>query len=209
MWQRIASWARRRHHGSGVQIPPDLWAHTLAAYPFLAWRDPQSITDLQTLCGEFLARKEFNGVHGFEVTDEVALAVAAQACLPVLRLGLDWYDGFVGIVMHEGPVRTRRVYADDDGLVHEFEEELVGEATDGGPLMLCWHSGAAPADAAPTAFNVVIHEFVHLIDLRDGLFDGAPPLPPSARARWLSTMQAALDRFDERQACGYDSVLDG
>ena len=67
------------------------------------------------LCSLFLASKEFHGAAGFAVTDEIALAVAAQACLPVLRLGLPWYEGFVGIVMHEDQVLAPRQWTDDDG----------------------------------------------------------------------------------------------
>ena len=83
-------------------IPDALWELTLLRYPFLAQRSAADQAELRRLCSLFLADKEFHGAGGFEVTDEVAVAVAAQACLPVLRLGLAWYDGFVGIVMHEG-----------------------------------------------------------------------------------------------------------
>ena len=54
----------------------------------------------------------------------MAVAIAAQACLPVLRLGLDWYDGFVGIVVHSDEVVARREVMDEDGIVHEYDEAL-------------------------------------------------------------------------------------
>ena len=57
---------------------------------------------LKALTSQFLAIKEFHGANGFSITDPVALAIAAQAVLPVLHLGLDWYDDFVGIVVHPG-----------------------------------------------------------------------------------------------------------
>lgn len=196
--------------GSASRIPENLWTAMLQDHPFLNWRSREELDRLRSLCDGFLRRKEFHGVGDFTVTDSIALAVAAQACLPVLRLGLQPYEGFVGIVMHEGPVRARREVADDLGLVHTYEEELVGEAQEGGPVMLSWHGGVSPADSPPAtrAFNVVIHEFVHLLDLLDGEFDGTPPLPADDRARWQATMQTAFDRFDERSACGYDSIID-
>ncbi|MFX8164686.1 zinc-dependent peptidase, partial [Acinetobacter baumannii] len=86
----------------------------------LAQRSAADLADLRRLCSLFLATKEFHGADGFEVTDEVAVAVAAQACLPVLRLGLSWYDGFVGIVMHAGEVVARRRFEDEHGIVHEY-----------------------------------------------------------------------------------------
>lgn len=194
----------------GPDIPEALWQQLLEEHDFIARRNPQDLKLLRRRCSEFLACKEFHGAHGFKVTDQVALSVAAQACLPVLHLGLSWYDGFVGIVMHEGPVRARREVADEHGLVHIWDEELVGEALEGGPVMLSWHSGAQAEDGrsdAP-AFNVVIHEFAHVMDLRDGGFDGTPPMPAAARAEWQRTMAEAFDRFDERSACGYESVID-
>jgi Mlc titration factor MtfA (ptsG expression regulator) len=192
-----------------ARIPDAFWQALLKDYPFLAWRTPAEQARLRELCAQFLRHKEFHGAQGFAVRDPIALAVAAQACLPVLQLGLRAYRGFVGIVMHEGPVRAQREWVDEHGLVHQWEEELVGEAMGDGPVMLSWHEGAAPgSEGGGTAFNVVIHEFVHILDGLDGELDGVPPLPTGARADWQETLQAAFDRFDERRACGYDSVMD-
>lgn len=191
------------------EIPDPLWAALLRQYPFVGWRSLTDQQQLRALCAEFLAHKEFFGVRGFVVSDPIALAVAAQACLPVLHLGLKAYSGFVGIVMHEGPVRAQREWVDDTGLVHIWQEELVGEAVGDGPVMLSWHEGAAPsATQGPAAFNVVIHEFVHILDSLDGELDGTPPMPRALRRGWQASLQLAFDRFDERSACGYSSVLD-
>jgi MtfA peptidase len=60
-------------------IPDALWQLTLLRYPFLAQRSKDDLVELRRLSSLFLASKEFHGVGGFEVTDEVAVAVAAQA----------------------------------------------------------------------------------------------------------------------------------
>ncbi|PWQ83107.1 hypothetical protein DKY64_23805, partial [Stenotrophomonas maltophilia] len=74
------------------EIPDAAWQATLARYPFLAERPTADVDRLRAMAAEFLRDKEFHGAHGFVITDEVALAVAAQAVLPVLHLsgGLDW-----------------------------------------------------------------------------------------------------------------------
>jgi Mlc titration factor MtfA (ptsG expression regulator) len=59
------------------------------------------------------------------LTNDVVVAVAAQACLPVLQLGLERYDGFVGIVLHPDQVVARREHVDEHGVVHEYDEELL------------------------------------------------------------------------------------
>ncbi|KQY81690.1 MULTISPECIES: zinc-dependent peptidase [Roseateles] len=199
--------AARRH-----AIPDALWQLTLLRYPFLSQRSDDDLAELRRLSSLFLSAKEFHGVGGFEVTDEVAVAVAAQACLPVLRLGLSWYDGFVGIVMHEGEVVAQRRYEDEDGIVHEYDEELAGEAMEGGPLMLAWNAIAVSNDPAAfgtdEVFNVVIHEFAHVIDMRDGLADGVPPLDSAARERWIEVIDAEWEKFCGRIDAGEDTLID-
>ncbi|KQW42369.1 hypothetical protein ASD88_22740 [Pelomonas sp. Root662] len=193
-------------------IPDGLWQLTLLRYPFLAQRSEDDLAELRRLSSLFLSTKEFHGVDGFEVTDEVAVAVAAQACLPVLRLGLAWYDGFVGIVMHEGEVVAQRSYQDEDGVVHEYDEELAGEAMEGGPLMLSWNAIAVSNDptqfSADNVFNVVIHEFAHVIDMRDGLADGVPPLDADERERWITVIDAEWESFCKRIDAGQETLID-
>lgn len=193
-------------------IPDALWQLTLLRYPFLAQRSADDLGELRRLCSLFLATKEFHGVDGFDVTDEVAVAVAAQACLPVLRLGLSWYDGFVGIVMHAGEVVAQRSYQDEDGIVHEYDEELAGEAMEGGPLMLAWQAIAVSDDPAQfgtdAVFNVVIHEFAHVIDMRDGVADGVPPMDSAQRERWIAVIDAAWEKFCARIDAGEATLID-
>jgi Mlc titration factor MtfA (ptsG expression regulator) len=180
-------------------IPDALWQATLVQFPFLAEREPDEDALLREFAAEFLARKQFHGADGFVITDAVAVAIAAQAVLPVLHLGLHWYDDFVGIVVHRGEVVARRTVQDETGVVHHYDEVLAGEAMEGGPVMLSWEDVAAAGGSAQEGYNVVIHEFTHKIDMRDGAPDGCPPLPSmQARQAWLAVMQAEYDAFRER-----------
>ncbi|MBE7369784.1 zinc-dependent peptidase [Ramlibacter pallidus] len=191
MW----SWLRRRRVPA---LPDALWEATLRRYPFLAEREAAEAARLRALAAEFLARKEFHGAGGLVITDEIALAIAAQAVLPVLHLGLGWYDDFVGIVVHPDEVVARRTEVDATGVVHDWDEVLAGEAMEGGPVMLNWRDVAQAGASAETGFNVVIHEFVHKIDMRDGAPDGCPPLASvQARRAWLQVMEANYERFRE------------
>jgi len=185
------------------------WHATITRYPFLIEGAGPDIERLRHLAAGFLHDKEFHGAHGFVVTDEVALAVAAQAVLPLLHLprGLAWYDDFVGIVVHPAEVVARRVVTDESGVVHEYDEVLAGEAMDRGPVMLSWQDVLAGSITADEGYNVVIHEFAHKIDMRDGAADGCPPLLPGfagstsardARAAWLAVLQPAYDAFREQ-----------
>ena len=107
-------------------IPDALWQQTLAHYPFLIRRLDADTSKLRALAGQFLAQKQFSGAHSLIVTDEMAVAIAAQACLPVLHLGLKFYDDFKGIVVHPGAMLARREVTDDNGVVHRYSEALTG-----------------------------------------------------------------------------------
>ena len=177
-------------------IPEPLWRLTLRNYPFLAALAAQEQTQLQQLSSRFLAAKEFSGAHGLVVTDEMAVAITAQACLPVLHLGLKFYDDFKGIVVHPGAMLARREVTDTAGVVHHYSEALAGEAMERGPVTLSWQDVAESGVLAAQGQNVVIHEFVHKLDMRDGGANGCPPLSSrAARAAWHTQMQAAYEGF--------------
>lgn len=188
-------WWRRR---AARAIPDALWNEALAAYPFLADRSAQDVARLRELAGRFLAEKEFHGAQGLVITDAMAVAIAAQAVLPVLHLGLGWYDDFVGIVVHPDQVVARRSTQDEAGVVHEWDEVLAGEAMERGPVMLSWHDVRQAGASAAQGYNVVVHEFIHKIDMRDGEPDGCPPLPAGRRKAWRAAIEAEYERFRER-----------
>jgi Mlc titration factor MtfA (ptsG expression regulator) len=199
----MLNWLRTlgRQSAPTKTIPDTLWMDTLLQFPFLARRPVTELQQLHELAGKFLKQKEFTGAHGLQVTDEMAVAIAAQACLPVLHLGLRWYDDFKGIVVHPGAMLARREVTDQAGVVHRYSETLLGEAMDGGPVTLSWQEVAAAGGEAEHGHNVVIHEFIHKIDMRDGAADGCPPLPTrSALSAWHSVMQPAFDEFCEKVA---------
>jgi len=194
------------------QIPDTLWQTTLQDFPFLQRHGAQSLETLRDLTRAFLGDKEFHGAGGLVITDAMAVAIAAQACLPVLGIagpyrGLAWYDDFVGIVVHPGAVLATRETVDDDGVVHAWQEELSGEAMQDGPVTLSWEDVAGAGRTAGEGYNVVIHEFVHKLDMRDGAADGCPPLPAGfmgaataarARAAWRATLNSGYLEFCDK-----------
>ncbi len=198
----MLTWLRQHLQLIGLAKPPQpaipnaLWLSTLQAYPFLTADPANDPEQLRVMVAQFLADKEFNGAHGLHITDTMAVTIAAQACLPVLHLGLHWYDDFKGIVVHPGAMLARREVVDDAGVVHHYKEPLTGEAMQHGPVTLSWADVAASGDSAQAGYNVVIHEFVHKLDMRSGSADGCPPL----RSRvvwenWRDTLQASYARF--------------
>src|SRR3989344_5016565 len=123
-------WSRVRATVAPVpDISATLWLQTLQRYPFLAALSLHDQSKLRAVSALFLHHKEFHGAHGLVVTDSMAIDIAAQACLPLLHWGdpakaLDWYDDFVGIVLHPGEAVARRQTVDEDGVVHEHTQRL-------------------------------------------------------------------------------------
>jgi len=190
-------------------IPDDLWKRTLVRYPFLRRRDEADTAELRRLTSLFLDRKEFNAAGDLKLTDAMVVAIAAQAVLPVLRLGLSRYDGFVGIVVHPGQVVARREVADHHGIVHAYDEVLSGEAMEGGPVMLSWQDVRLAGRGAAKGYNVVIHEFAHVLDMADGVPDGVPLLPADmAAADWRRLLQREYGTFVQRVQREEETALD-
>jgi Mlc titration factor MtfA (ptsG expression regulator) len=191
-WRRQRVLARHR-------IDDALWARATTGLAFLP-----PTPKLRELVLLFLAEKEFAGAHGLQLTDEMRISIAAQACLPVLELGLDWYHGWRGIVVYPGDFRVRRTEVDDDGVVHEWDDELAGEAMPGGPVVLSWD-----ALARDPQINVVIHEFAHKLDMLNGSADGVPPLHAGMdRAAWIQAFEDAYEGFCDAVERDKDTWLD-
>ncbi|MDR1164220.1 MAG: zinc-dependent peptidase [Candidatus Accumulibacter sp.] len=183
---------RLRGFSTPPQIPDALWRATLSALPFLARLSAEDTERLKRLSERFLAEKEFTGAGGLEITDAICVSIAAQACLPILNLGIAYYDGWVGIVVYPDEFVVPRVTVDESGVAHEYDDVASGEAWEGGPVVVSW----GDAKMAGDGYNVVIHEFAHKLDMRDGRIDGVPPLPPDIPVEeWEDALLAAFDEF--------------
>ena len=211
MWGRVHRWWSERSERAALSrraIPDALWRRTLKRFPFLPAGTPEELA-LRRLTSLFLDRKEFTGAQGLVITDDMAVAIAAQACLPILNLGLEHYDRFVGIVVHPGQAVVRRSIQDDDGIVHEYDDVLSGEAVDDGPVMLSWRDVRAAGASAQRGYNVVIHEFAHVLDMGNGLADGIPALPTHMDpTRWIQALSAAHEALTQRVEAGESTAID-
>jgi Mlc titration factor MtfA (ptsG expression regulator) len=194
----LTTWRRRRVLKKHV-MDEVLWVCATRGFPFIP--GGEKIRHLVLL---FLAEKQFSGAHGFEVTDRMRVAIAAQACVPILELGIDWYAGWSGIVVYPGDFRVRRTEVDEAGVQHEWEDELAGEAMPGGPVVLSWDAAAHDPQ-----INVVIHEFAHKLDMLNGAADGMPPLHAGMdRRAWSAAFKAAYAGFCDAVDRSHDTWLD-
>ncbi len=200
----LREWHRKRVL-KGARIDEALWARVASKLSFLRGLSEEETARLKQLVVLFLSEKEMHGAHGLKLTDEARLSIAAQACLPILNLGLDIYNGWVGVIVYPGEFRVRKEEMDENGIVHTFDEELAGEAWPGGPVILSWED----VGLAERGYNVVIHEFAHKIHM-DG---GGDSDYPAARAgmdpaKWRKTLEAAYQRFCGEVDAGRPTFID-
>ena len=186
------SWRRRRLLARHA-IADELWKDALAASPVLTRLPPERLQRLRDLALVFLHEKRFEPAVGFRVDDSMRVRIAALGCLPILELGIDYYDNFKGLVVHpdEFLVRDREI-VDEDGVVHTGDDVLSGEAWEQGPVILAWTE--VEASGRGDGFNVVAHELAHKIDMLNGEADGVPPLHAGMRlAEWRAAFDDAYE----------------
>lgn len=194
-----------RRNDAPPAVDASQWARVEAGLPFLDHLSAADRARLRAMALEFVAQKEWHGAQGLQLTPDIQLAIALQACLPVLNLGLDSYRGWVGVIVYPGDFIIPRRQMSEDGVVHEFDDEVAGEAWQGGPVLLSWFDRPEQADG----MNVVIHEFAHKLDMLNGVPDGLPPLHEGMRRQaWTGAFEPAWRDFCERVDDGEDTWID-
>jgi Mlc titration factor MtfA (ptsG expression regulator) len=200
----IRRWLRRRAIDR-IVITAEQWADAEYALPFLDRLTNTERQRLRDLAREFIATKEWSGARGLELTAAMQISIALQACLPILHLGLDWYAGWVGIVVYPGDFVIPRQIMDADGVVHEYADDVLGEAWEGGPVLLSWFDNLNDIGDV----SIVIHEFAHKLDMSNGVVNGMPALHSALRASdWIAAFSAAYDDFCQRVDAGEDTDID-
>ena len=189
----IKSW-RRRLILKNEPIPDDSWGRAVGRLGFLRGFSQDELLRLRERVALFLHDKQISGARGLVVTYEMRLLIAAQACILILNLDLDYYAGWVEVIVYPGEFIRHYEYVDDDGVVHDLAEPASGESWLGGPVILSWEDTAAAESGM--GYNVVIHEFAHKLDMLNGEANGFPPLHPGMSQRaWSDAFGAAYAEF--------------
>ena len=204
MFSRLRAW-RRQRAAQSFHVAEAQWQAAERGLPFLAFLPEPDRPRLRQRALEFLAEKEMDGAGGFRLNDNVRLSIALQACLPILNLGVERYRGWVGVLVYPGDFVIPRQVVDEAGVVHTYDDPVLGEAWEGGPVVLSWQESGADADG----INVVIHEFAHKLDMGNGAVDGMPALHPEmSREEWSRTLGTDFRDYCAWLDAGNDSWLD-
>lgn len=202
MFNMIKEWREQRVLDNSKYSQDD-WQQAAQLVVILERLDFDELARLFEMATLFLDDKSITGAQGFEITDRVRQSIALQACLPILNLGLDWYAGWSSIIIYQGSYKSVTKTVDEFGIVHEGHQHRSGEAWLRGPVVLSWkdakHSGERDGH------NVVIHEFVHKLDMLNGSANGFPPMQPDMDPeRWTSIMSRDFEDFQTHHKSGLD-----
>ena len=147
----------------------------------------------------FLAEKPFLGCAGLQVTDEMRVTIAAQACLLRLNRGGPLFPELRQVLVYPGAFMVDRVQAEPGGVLREQRRALSGESWSQGQVILSWQDVLDGARIVDDGHNVVLHEFAHQLDQESGVANGAPRLGSrAAQARWARVMSAEFAALQAR-----------
>ena len=183
------------------------WQAVRRSLPIVATLAEPDAEKLRALTDSFLRTKSIEGAGGFELDEESRVMVAAQACIPILALGIEAYTGWRSVIVYPGGFVSRGTSVDETGVEHEWEEERSGESWFQGPIVLSWEDVAASGRLE--GYNVVIHEMAHKLDMLNGDANGFPPLHTEMDgAAWYRVFSEAFEDLCVRVDAGEETGID-
>lgn len=198
-------WQRR---APASDIDPQRWRQAAAGLPWLRNLDEERIARLRDLAAAFIESKAISPVHGLQLNDVQRLRLVMLCCLPLLEFGREGLHGWSQLVVYPDAFRVRRSHMDAHGVLHEGDEDLIGEAWVHGPLILSWADVRADIASPREGYCVVAHEMAHKLDALDGVLDGTPPLPRAWQREWARDFQQAYAHLRRGLDAGHEPVVD-
>ena len=188
-------------------VTDEMWQTVRRSLPIVATLSEPDAAKLRVLTDSFRHTKSIEGAGGFELDEESRVVVAAQACVPILELGMEAYTGWRSVVVYSGGFMSRGTSVDETGVEHEWEEPRSGESWFRGPVVLSWEDVAASGRLE--GYNVVIHEMAHKLDMLNGDANGFPPLHAEMDgAVWYRVFTEAFEDLDARVEAGEETDID-
>jgi Mlc titration factor MtfA (ptsG expression regulator) len=214
----LALWLPRRRLGRALArplAPSELAIIERNVAQYRGMPDPLR-EQLQRLVKQFLHQKRFVGCAGLEVTQEMRVTIAAQACLLLVgrNHGRDSravraYPDLRTILVYPGAFLVPRRQQDEAGVISETRQDLLGESWSDGRVILSWEHVRRAGVAPEGTHNVVLHEFAHQLDSESGSNNGAPYLGSAERYRsWSQTLSRDFELLRRDTYFGYRDVLD-
>lgn len=188
-------------------LDSETWRRVARQFSFVERLDEGEKSRLRELTVLFLDEKRIHGAARLELTEEMRAGIAIQACVLIVNLDLDYYKGWVEIIVYPDEFVPEREHVDEAGVVHVTREPLAGEAWLQGPVILSYADVAK--SGAEDGINVIIHEFAHKLDMLNGSANGFPPLHEGmSRESWVNAFEPAYHDFCARVERDEETEID-
>ncbi len=203
---------RRRAEARKRPVPPEWETFLRTNVAHYCMLDDAERAELCAMIQVFLEEKHWEGCGGLDLTDEIRVTIAAQACLLQLKLPHDYYPDVTSILVYPStvvpPERRPGVFERVEGPV-EPSVPILGQALVWGTVILVWDALVHGARHPGQGHNLVYHEFAHKLDMLDGAADGTPPISDRARlAEWVAVCSREFLRLRRLSGKGHKTFLD-
>jgi MtfA peptidase len=188
---------------------PSHWAAQIESQvPLVLRLNPAERERLLQKVHRLIDGRHWEGCGGLDLTEEIQLSIAAQACLLVLEHDGEPYPGVKAILVYPSTFRPRS-FSWTPSADHEFRSPALGQAWQNGIVILAWDSVRAGAENPFDGQNVVFHEFAHELDAESGGMDGSPRFTNrSAYAAWTGVLELEYAQLLRNAEAGLPTVLD-
>ena len=202
--------SRRRARLRAKPSPPAWRAILEHNLPIFTRLSAQDQAELLGHTQVFLAEKHFEGVGGLELTDEIRVTIAGQACLLLLHRDTDYYPDLVSIVVYPSGYTAHEDRPIGGGIWEEGGEDRLGHTGRGlGALVLAWDAVRRGAAAPDDGENLVLHEFAHQLDFENQSSDGTPALETHGDyLAWARVMSAEFNALRNAANAGLPTLID-
>ncbi len=207
----VALWVPRYRLKRALAAPfPEDWVAILERNIGVYRNLPMPLRlQLRQLIKQFLHQKHFSGAGGLEVTNEMRVTIAAQACMLQLNRNSGLYAGLNYIIIYPSAFVVTRPETDASGVVSHGRKGLLGESWQNGKVILAWDNVLHGARNFVDGSNVVLHEFAHQLDSETGSTDGAPLLAGESSYRsWAAALSGEYAVLQRDARIGRRSLLD-
>ncbi|MEW6601842.1 MAG: M90 family metallopeptidase [Nitrospirota bacterium] len=203
---------RRRAKARKRRFPQEWEVFVRANVAHYCVLDDAEREELKAMMQVFLEEKHWEGCGGLELTDEIRVTIAAQACLLQLGLPHDYYRNVQSILVYPStvvpPERRPGVFENVSGPI-AVPVPLLGQAFSQGPVVLVWDAVYHGARHPEQGHNVVYHEFAHKLDMLDGAADGTPLIADREQfAEWVAVCSREFLRLRSLAGQGQKTFLD-
>jgi Mlc titration factor MtfA (ptsG expression regulator) len=208
-WWLWGRWRRKRGRALAETPLPARWREILERnVPLYRGLPDELKRELHGHVQLFLHDKTFEGFQGLEVTDEMRVTIAGNACILLLNRPHDQYANFSTIYLYPSTFVSQ--HESYDGLVQSVGRQArLGESWHRGPVVLSWDSALAGSRDIKDGHNVILHEFAHKLDDADGAVDGAPILHQRSQyTSWARVMRREFEQLQRQASHGARTLLD-